>query len=243
MSKLTALWAEEYMKSHPNISIYTEGGGSAMGIQALIDDEVDICASSRPMLPPEVRQLAEKHKKLGIAFLVAKDALSIYLNPGNPVRDLSMRQLRDIFTGRITSWSDITEFYEKPILVINRSPNSGTYLYFKEHVLSDESYTANSEIVPSTQSVVDMVLGNQNAIGYGGTAYGSEVIHCRINGVAPTVDNVAKDIYPIARYLYLYTVDTPRGAVKSFIDWILDMPGQALVAKTGYIPLWRSSLL
>ena len=126
MSNLSALWAEEYMKTHPDVSLYSEGGGSAMGVQALIGGEVDICASSRPMLPHEVRQLAEKHNKLGIAFMVAKDALSVYLHPANPVRDLSMQQIKNIFTGKITSWNEITDFYDEPILVVNRTPNSGT---------------------------------------------------------------------------------------------------------------------
>jgi phosphate transport system substrate-binding protein len=240
MSNLTNLWAEEYMKTHPDISIYSEGGGSAMGLQALINGEVNICASSRPMLPHEVRQLAEKHNKLGIAFMVAKDALSVYLHPRNPIRNLSMQQLKNIFTGKITSWNEISEFYNEPILVINRTPNSGTYLYFKEHVLSDNAYTTDATIVPNTQAVVSAIIKNPNAIGYGGTAYGPEVIHCRIDGVAPTIKNVSRDLYPIARYLYLYTIDTPTGKVKDFIDWILAMQGQALVAKVGYIPLWYS---
>jgi len=241
MANLTALWAEEYMKSHPDISIYSEGGGSALGIRALIEGEIDICAASRPMLPHEVRQLAEKHNKLGIAFMVAKDALSVYLHPANPVRDLSMLQIKNIFTGKITSWNEISDFFDEPIQVINRNPNSGTYLYFKEHVLNDEDYTSTAIIVPSTQAVVNTIIENPNSIGYGGTAFGPEVIHCRIDGVAPTIENVALDLYPIARYLYLYTIDSPRGSIKDFINWILDIPGQAMVARAGYIPLWRSS--
>ena len=231
-------WAEEYMKKNPDISIYVEGGGSAWGIQALVESKIDICSSSRPMLPFEVRQLAERHQRLGIAHLVAKDAISIYLNPSNPIKNLSLEQLRDIFTGKINNWKEIGG-KDQSILVLSRSPNSGTYSYFKEHVLLNEEYTSKSEIHYSNQSVVDAVSENENAIGYGGTAFGNKVVHCKINGINPSISNVIKDIYPIARYLYLYTVDTPRGYIKDFIDWILDMPGQVIVAKVGYIPLFQ----
>jgi phosphate transport system substrate-binding protein len=236
---LALRWAEEYMRHHPDISVYVEGGGSARGFQALIKAEIDICASSRPMLPFEVRQLAEKHQRLGIAHLVAKDALSIYLHPANLIKNLSRTQLKDIFTGKIENWKEIGG-KDQSILVLIRSPNSGTYLYFKEHVLLNEDYTDNSKIHYSTQSVVDAVSENENAIGYGGTAYGDKVLHCKIDGIEPTINNVIHDIYPIARYLYLYTLDTPKGHIKDFIDWILDMPGQVIVAKVGYIPLFQT---
>jgi phosphate transport system substrate-binding protein len=238
MYLLTLKWAEEYMKKNPAISVYVEGGGSAQGFKALIGGEIDICASSRPMLPYEVRQLAEKHQRLGISHLVAKDALSIYLNPSNPIRNLKIEQLKDIYTGKILNWKDIGG-KDQSILVLTRSPNSGTYLYFKDHVLLNENYKENCKIVYSTRAVVNEVFEHENAIGYGGTAYGDNVVHCKINGITPSIDNVIKDIYPIARYLYLYTLDTPKGHIKNFIDWILDMPGQVIVAKVGYIPLFQ----
>jgi phosphate transport system substrate-binding protein len=226
------------MRQNPDISIYIEGGGSAKGFQSLIEGEIDICLSSRPILPYEVRQLAEKHQRLGIAHLVAKDALSIYLNPANPVKNLSLEQLKNIYTGVITNWAEIGG-EDLPILVLTRSPNSGTYSYFKDHVLLDEEYRDDAEIHYSTQSMVEKVIKNINAIGYGGTAYGDKVVHCKINGIEPTIENVIQDNYPIARYLYLYTIDMPRGYIKDFIDWILDMPGQVIVAQVGYIPLFR----
>ena len=240
MYLMTLRWAEEYMKQNPDISIYVEGGGSAQGFKSLIGGEIDICTASRPMLSYEVRQLAEKHQRLGISHLVAKDALSIYLNPKNPIKNLKMEQLKDIYTGKILNWKEVGG-KDQPILVLTRSPNSGTYLYFKEHVLLNEDYKDDSEILYSTQAVVDQVLENENAIGYGGTAYGDKVVHC-INGIEPSIANVIKDVYPIARYLYLYTLDTPKGHIKDFIDWILDMPGQVIVAKVGYIPLFQTFL-
>jgi len=234
-------WAEEYMKKNPDISVYVEGGGSTRGFQTLIEAKIDICSSSRPMLPYEVRQLAKKHQRLGIAHLVAKDALSIYLHPSNPIKNLSREHLKDIFTGKIDNWKKIGG-KNQSILVLTRSPNSGTYSYFKEHVLQGEEYSDKSEIFYSTQTVVDQVFENENAIGYGGTAFGDKVFHCKIDGIDPNINNVIKGIYPIARYLYLYTLDTPREQNKDFIDWILDMPGQVIVAKVGYIPLFQPEI-
>lgn len=237
---LTRLWAQEYMKQNKHISIYTEGGGSATGFRALIDGEADICAASRPMRAAEVRLLAEQHSKLGIAFMVAKDALSIYLHPQNPIQDLTSNQLKDIYTGKITNWKEVGGEDEK-ILVLNRSPNSGTYIYFNDHVMSGEPFQSNSVTLPSTNAIVKMVEANKNAIGYGGTAYGENVKHCKVDNIDPTIENVRNNTYPISRYLYLYTIDNPKGAVKDFIDWVSSMPGQSIVAKVGYIPLWNSN--
>jgi phosphate transport system substrate-binding protein len=237
MRILSARWAEEYMLTHKDISIYTEGGGSLQGIKALINGEIDICNASRPMLPSEVRQLAENHNKLGIAHLVAKDALSVYTNPANPVRSLTIADLKKIFTGKAKNWKEFNG-PNMAIHVINRSPNSGTFLYFREHVLNDQPYLSSATIKYSTQEVVNEVVADSAAIGYGGTAYGGEVIHIKINGVAPSIENVNNGQYPIVRYLYLYTTDTPTGHIKEFIDWILDKPGQTVVAKVGFIPLW-----
>jgi phosphate transport system substrate-binding protein len=241
MLVLMRQWAEEYMQRHPGVSIYTEGGGSAQGIKSLIANEIDICASSRAMLPGEVRQLAEKHNRLGIAYLVAKDALSIYLNPQNMVRDLSLKQLENIFTGKISNWQAVGG-ENAGINIITRSPNSGTYLYLQEHVLHGLPYTSKAQIKTSTNEVVRAVMNDIYAIGYGGTAYGEEVIHCRIEGIEPTVENVNNDTYPIVRYLYLYTIDTPDGEIKAFLDWVQDLPGQAIVARSGYIPLWEKKI-
>jgi phosphate transport system substrate-binding protein len=238
MHILAMRWAEEYMLSNKHVSIYVEGGGSAQGIKSLINSEIDICTSSRPMLPSEVRQLAAQHNRLGIAHFVAKDALSVYTHSANPVRNLSMKDLDEIFTGKITNWLEFDPSFDSDINVISRSPNSGTYLYFKEHVLHDKPYLTDAAVRYSTNEVVKAVVADSAAIGYGGTAFGDEVIHLRIDGISPTLENVNNDSYPIVRYLYLYTIDKPGGEIKKFIDWILDEPGQAVVAKVGYIPLW-----
>ena len=237
MLVLATRWAEEYMKSKPNVSIYVEGGGTDKGVEALVKGKADICAASRPLQAKEARLLAEKYRYIGISHLVAKDALSIYVNPGNPMNNFSVEQLRKIFKGEITNWNQVGGTTD-PILVIIRSPNSGTYLYFKEHVLDGEPYSQFAQAMPTTAAVVKTISENREAIGYGGIAYGDDLIHCQIDGIAPTEENVRNDSYPIIRYLYLYTPNTPRGEVKSFIDWVLK-DGQKIVKAVGYIPLWE----
>ncbi|MDW7682075.1 MAG: substrate-binding domain-containing protein, partial [bacterium] len=137
------------------------------------------------------------------------------------------------------NWAEVGGRIE-PILVMIRPPNSGTHLYFKEHVLNGKNYGHFTQIAATTPKVVKAVAKNREAIGYGGSAYGDEVIHVRINGIEPTPENVRNDSYPIIRYLYLVTTDTPRGELKSFIDWTLK-DGQRIVREVGYIPLWEKN--
>ncbi|MBN2013166.1 phosphate ABC transporter substrate-binding protein [candidate division KSB1 bacterium] len=237
MRILAERWAEEYMKIRPNIAVYAEGGGTVTGIRALITGDVDICAASRPLKADEVQQLAQKYDRLGVATLVAKDALSVYVNADNPVQDLSMIRLKQIFAGEIRTWDQLGGTPDS-IIVLIRSPNSGTYLYFQEHVLRDENYSSHAQTLPSTMSIIRAVADDQHAIGYGGIAYDDPgIVHCRINSVAPSEDTVRDDTYPITRYLYFYTIDTPRGTPRRFIDWVLN-DGQRIVREVGYIPLW-----
>jgi phosphate transport system substrate-binding protein len=228
--------AEEYMKQHRGIIIFVEGGGSALGIRDLIRNRIDICTASRTIRPEEVRLLAKNFNRIGMNVRIAQDALSVYINPQNPLRDLSMKQLEDIFTGRIKNWS-VVGGCDAPITVLIRSPNSGTFLFFKEHVLGGKNYSPTAKTKPTTMAIIKEVSKDINAIGYGGLAYGPNVIHCKINHITPSEQNVKNDRYPIIRYLYLYTIDTPRDHIKTFIDWILK-DGQKIVREVGYIPLW-----
>ena len=228
--------AEEYMKQQRDTVIFVEGGGSALGIRDLIRNRIDICTASRTIRPEEVRLLAEKFNRIGMNIRIAQDALSVYINPQNPLRDLSMKQLEGIFTGRIQNWSEVGG-RDAPIAVLIRSPNSGTYLFFKEHVLGGKSYSPAAHTKSTTTAITDAVSRDINAIGYGGLAYGPDVIHCKINHITPSEQNVKNDRYPIIRYLNFYTIDTPRGHIKAFIDWVLK-DGQQIVREDGYIPLW-----
>lgn len=236
---LTRRWAESYMTTHPGISVYAEGGGSATGVQALIRGTVDICAASRPLTSEEVKPLAEKYRSIGVSIFVAKDALSVYVHPRNPVKDLTLKQLKEIFSGEIHNWNSVGGNDEQ-IKVFIRPQSSGTQLYFREHILEGAEYGTNAIPIPTTAAIVDSVLNNPNGIGYGGIAYGSEVVHSQINGINPSEENVRYDLYPLSRYLYFYTIKKPQGEVKRFIDWVVGARGQEIVEEVGYIPLWTN---
>lgn len=241
MLELTSKLAELYMKENPGISIIVEGGGTAEGIKALIKNQTDICTASRNLKPEETKLLADYYGSLGLVFLIAKDALSIYVNPKNTVNDLSITQLKEIYSGKVNNWTMLNG-KDTLIVPVVRNPNSGTYLYFMEHVLEGNEYTPNSVTEPTTKEIVKFVEDNENAIGYGGMGYKGNVIHARINGVEPSENNVRNDTYPIIRYLHFFTTKTPSGTIKNFIDWVLSPSGQSVVRKSGFIPLWENKL-
>lgn len=237
MQLLLKQLAQIYMKNHPNVSVYVEGGGTSDGVKALIDGKIDICSASRPLKSAETSQIAQKYRSVGVFSLIAKDALSIYLNGNNPVKNLTIEELKSIFTGRIRNWGKVGG-YDQNITVYVRPPNSGTNLYFKEHILDNQDYLEKAITVPTTQQIVEAVLENVNGIGYGGIGYGKNIVHCHINNIAPSEENVRNDRYPISRYLYLYTIRKPFGQARNFIDWILSVEGQRVVESSGYISLW-----
>ena len=241
MFELTSNLAEVYMKEKPGISIKIEGGGTAEGIKALIKNQIDICTASRNLKPDEAKLLADYYGSLGLVFLVAKDGLSIYLHPSNPVKDVSLSQLKKIYTGEITNWKVIGG-KDSPIITVTRNPNSGTYLFFKEHILEGEDYSQNKTVQSTTSEIIKFIAENENAIGYGGMGYCGNVLHAKIEGVEPNSENVRNDSYPITRYLHFFTTKSPGGQVKNFIDWVLSPAGQSVVRKSGYIPLWENKL-
>ena len=238
MLPLTQLLAEEYMLRNPGISIYAEGGGTSAGVKSLIRGEVDICSASRALKTDESKMLADYYGSLGIFYLIAKDALSVFVNPDNPVNNLTVGQLKSIFTCAITNWKEVGGI-NAPIQLVNRNSNSGTYSYFKEHVLEGEEYCRSSLVESTTEDVIEQIRENINAVGYGGINYGSEIKLLMLDGVRPVEENARNDKYPITRYLHFFTTKTPSGAVKKFIDWTLSPEGQKLIKKAGYIPLWQ----
>lgn len=241
MLELTSNLAEHYMKENPGISVKVSGGGTSTGIKALINNQTDICTASRNLKPDEAKLLADYYGSLGLVFLIAKDGLSIYVHPDNPVKNLSLKQLKDIYTGNINNWKDLVG-NDTTIITVTRNPNSGTYLYFKQHVLEGEEYSGNSIVEPTTKEIVKFVEENTNAIGYGGMGYKGNVVSSKINGVEPSENNVRNDTYPITRYLHFFTTKTPGGEVKRFIDWVLSPAGQSVVRNSGFIPLWENKL-
>lgn len=238
MLELTKKLANSYMEENPGISIYVEGGGTATGVRALIRNEVEICTASRNLKPEEAKMLADYYGTLGMAFLIAKDALSIYLNINNPVHDLTIEQLKQIYECKIKNWEELGGKNEEIVPVI-RNPNSGTHLYFREHILGGDEYCEKTVVKPTTRSVISFIEENENAIGYGGMGYKGNIINSRIEGIEPSSKNAQNDTYPITRYLHFYTSRSPKGAVKNFIEWVLSPEGQRVVENSGYIPLWE----
>ena len=251
VTPLSAVWAEEFMTMYPKVSIAISGPGSGVGIAAIIDGTTDICQASRKMKSSEIEQ-AEGKGVNPYEIQVATDALSVVVHPSNPVSELTIAQLSAIYTNQITNWSEVGG-NDTPIVVISRDTNSGTHVFFKEHVVQmaglpteDKSLEYGSQVLflPSTQEGVSQVAGNANAIFYPGLGYvTSEVKALAIKktaddpGVLPSVATALDGTYPIARPLLFYTDGEPEGVIKAFIDYCLSEDGQAKVIEVGYVPL------
>ena len=239
---LAQRWAEIYMAKHPGVTIQVTGGGSGVGISALIGGTTDLCNSSRQMKSSERDKLKARFNSLGVEIKTAKDGLSVYLSESSPVKELTLDQIKKIYTGQTTNWKDVGG-PDKKIIVYGRENSSGTYVYFKDFVLQGADYTSSMQSLPGTAAVVNAVSKDKYAIGYGGAAYAKGVKYAKIKRDAnspayePTEENVKSGNYPITRYLYIYTRSKPTGAIKDYIDWILSSEGQAVVTKVGYFPV------
>jgi len=242
MLLLVERWAQAFMMAHPGVVVEVEGGGTATGIRELIRGDVEIASASRPLRPEEARRLLERQGNLGYAVLVARDALSVYLHPDNPVTDLSMVELRGIFAGEIRRWSEVGG-RDARIAVLTRNPASGTHFFFAQHVLGGGDYTRRARVLPTTAAIIEAVQDDPDAVGYGGVGYVEGVRPCIVEGVAPTAENVRLGEYPISRYLYFYTAAPPEGLIKEFVDWVLGDEGQAIVREVGYVALYEEEEL
>jgi phosphate transport system substrate-binding protein len=235
-------WAEQYMAKVPGTTIQVTGGGSGTGISALINGTTDICQASRSMSDAEKNNLREKYKTPGEEIPVARDGLSVYVNSANPIKDLNMEQLRLIFTGKITNWKEVGGKDAK-IILYSRENSSGTYVFFKEHVLKNADYAQRAQSMPGTAAVVNAVSKEKNGIGYGGAAYakGIRVLKIKKDADSPAVEpdlaNVQNGSYPLSRPLFFYLRNKAAGEIKSFVDWVLSAEGQEIVTKVGYFPV------
>jgi len=239
---LAQRWAEMYMSKNPNATIQVTGGGSGTGISALVNGTTDICNSSRPMKQSEKMALKLRYNTLGVEIKIARDGLSLYVNESNPVKALSLPQLKEIYTGKITNWKHVGGPDAK-IILYSRENNSGTYVYFKDNVLTGDDFSPSAQNMPGTAAVVNAVAKDKFGIGYGGAAYakGIRMLHVKKDDAseayAPTEENVKSGNYPISRFLYMYVRNRPTGEMKDFIDWVLSPEGQQLVSKVGYFPV------
>jgi phosphate transport system substrate-binding protein len=244
---LALAWAEAYMRLYPDARISVTGGGSGTGIAAMINGTVNIANASRAMKPEEIAA-AQANGIIPVEFVVARDAIAVVVNPSNPVDGLTLRQISDIYTGRITNWREVGG-EDRPIVLLSRESNSGTYVYFLENVIrlgkkeSDLLFSPDTLLMPSSEGISVEVRQNPNAIGYDGLGYvTSDQKMLAVAGdadspyVLPSVGTVNDGSYPISRPLYMYTAGEPVGQVKVYLDWVLS-DGQSLVAKLGFVPL------
>lgn len=238
---LSQQWAEAYMKKHPSTTIQVTGGGSGVGLAALLNGSTDIANASRPIKPAEIQKIKDKFKKGTVEIPCAKDGLSVFLNKANPVSELTIQQLGDIFSGKITNWKQVGG-PNAPIQLYGRESSSGTFEFFKEHVVKTD-FAPSCQTLPGTAAIVNAVKKDKYSIGYGGAAYAEGVKDCKVKkdakskGVLPTAATIKNKTYPISRYLFMYMKSKPTGETKAFIDWILSAEGQKLVVAAGYFPV------
>lgn len=232
--------AEQFMKSNKNVNISVVGGGSGVGITALIDGTTQIAMSSRPIKLDEKLRLqnaGRQYKEVKIAY----DALSIIVNPANKVTQLTREQIEGIFTGKIKNWKEVGG-EDMKIVAYARETSSGTYEFFKEHLLNRKNYASTCLNMPASGSVIQSVSQTKGAIGYVGLAYVDKSV--KAIGVStdkgktyvkPSIVTAKNKTYPIVRPLYFYYPTKSEATVKSFIDYVIGKTGQGLVSQIGYI--------
>jgi phosphate transport system substrate-binding protein len=235
-------WAETYMKEHPGQRIQVTGGGSGTGIAALINGGTDICEASRPMKDKEKAMVRSRHSQEVTEIPVALDGIAIYVPETSPIQSLTIAQIKGIYTGNITNWKDVGG-KDQRIVAYSRENNSGTYVFFKEHVLDNEDFGRNIQTLPGTAAVVNAVSKDAASLGYGGIAYASGIRAVAVKkddsaeGIIPSLETVESGSYPLSRQLFFYTVGAPAGEAKAFIDWVLGSEGQKICQAVGYYPL------
>jgi phosphate transport system substrate-binding protein len=235
-------WAEAYMKANPGTTVQVTGGGSGTGIAALINGSTDVCQSSRPMKDKEKEDVQAKRNAPAVETKVALDALAVYVNDKSPLQEISLPALSKIYLGETKDWKEVGGKTHN-IVLYGRENNSGTYGYFKEHVLANKDFAPSTQTLAGTSAVVNAVKGDEYGIGYGGIAYLEGIKALKVKkddttpAVAPSLQTAQDGTYPISRFLYFYTAGQPTGTVKKFIDWVKSDEGQKIISDTGYYPL------
>ena len=245
---LALAWAEKYQAEHPDIRVSVTGGGSGTGIASLINKTVDIANASRKIKSEEVDE-AKKNGVEPVEHIIARDAIAVIVNPENPVSKLTLQQISDIYSGKLTNWQEVGG-EDRPIVRLSRETNSGTHVYFLETVLrlgSKENktlFSMDTLLLPSSEGIIAEVRQNPNAIGYDGLGYVPKdlkmIAIAKAAGgayVLPSIPTVNDKTYAIARDLYMYTNGEPTGAVKDYLDWILSSEAQQIVADLGFVPV------
>lgn len=245
---LALAWAEKYQADHVDVRISVTGGGSGTGIAALINNTVGIANASRKIKDEEIAE-AQAKGVVPIEHIIARDAIAVIVNPENPVNKLTLQQISDIYSGKITNWSEVGG-EDRPIVKLSRETNSGTHVYFLETVLrlgnkEDKTlFSTDTLLLPSSEGIISEVRDNPNAIGYDGLGYVPDdlkmIAIAKEAGapyVLPSIETVNDKSYAIARDLYMYTNGEPSGAIKEYLEWILSAEAQQIVADLGFVPV------
>ncbi len=243
-------WAEAYATVNTNVSIEVGGGGSGVGIAALINGTVDIANASRDMKPDEIAKAKSNTGKDAKEFVVGYDALAVYVHRDNPLDEVTIEQIAHIYAegGNVSKWSDlgvtVPGCSSGEIVRVSRQSNSGTYEFFREHVLDKKDFRLGSRDMNGSKEVVELVGNTACAIGYSGMGYATDKVKMLKVATkagepsqAPSVEAVLSKAYPIARPLYVYTLGEPQGEIKAYIEWIQSDAGQQIVEESGYVPL------
>ena len=240
---LAQKWAEVYMGQHSDVKIQVSGGGSGIGFAALQSQTTDLCDASRKAKPTEIANCIKAFGARPTEYKVALDGLSVYVNPENPLKELTVAQVGDIFTGKIKNWKEVGG-PDAPITVYSRENSSGTYEFFKEHVLKGHDFVSSAQTMPGTAAIVQAVVKDKSAIGYGGAAYGggSKLLAIKKTdtsvAIEPTEANVENGSYPIWRHLFVYVNPAlDKGEIAAYLNWIRSDDGQKYVKDVGYFPL------
>jgi phosphate transport system substrate-binding protein len=245
---LALAWAERYQGDHPDVRISVTGGGSGTGIASLINGTVGIANASRQIKTEEIEQ-ARSNGVEPVEHIIARDAIAVIVNPNNPVTELTLKQISDIYSGKITNWKEVGGD-DRPIVRLSRETNSGTHVYFLETVLRLSSkedktlFSTDTLLLPSSEGIIAEVRQNPNAIGYDGLGYVPNdlkmIAIAEEEGgayVLPSVATVNDKTYAIARDLYMYTNGAPEGILKEYLDWILSLEAQQIVEELGFVPV------
>jgi phosphate transport system substrate-binding protein len=250
MVNVAQVWAEEYRKVAPDVEVEVSGGGSGVGLAALVKGAIDIANASRDIKPSEVEQATKNTGKQPVGFTVGFDALAVYVHKDNPLAEITLEQLSDVYVegSKVTRWSElgvkIPGVSDDTIVRVSRQSSSGTYEFFREHALGNKDFRLGSRDLSGSKEVVELVGSTPTAIGYSGMGYATPAVKmlkvAKAKGdppVAPTVATVHDKSYPLARSLHVYTLGEPQGPVKGYVDWILSDAGQKVVEESGYVPL------
>lgn len=246
---LALAWAEYYQAEHPDVRISVTGGGSGTGIASLINGTVDLANASRQIKPEEIEEAQSKGID-PVEHIIARDAIAVIVNPQNPVKQLTLQQISDIYSGVISNWKEVGGD-DRPIVRLSRETNSGTHVYFLETVLrlgeedNKTLFSRDTLLLPSSEGIISEVRQNPNAIGYDGLGYVPHdlktIAIAEEEGgeyVLPSIETVNNVTYPIARDLYMYTAGEPTGTVQIYLDWIINSPeAQNIVKELGFVPI------